>query len=677
MKKLLCIFITLFFVSCSPKLFTTYKNNDKKLEKINLVKLNEYLGKKRLPGFEKSSRWSNIDNSTGSYIFTSKNGKTTISITKKDGEFTFLKKIIELETKVIVNEYRSSGILEKSDTILKSEIKKRPQIDVTIKNPALNFTYKNSRGDETSLSEFLGKYVYINVWASWSVPSQSEILALNKIINEFKNKNITFINLAMDSEIDFHQWKKIIEAKKLNGVQLFCGEGWDCEFVENYKVYYIPRAILINPKGKVINAFAPRPSNIRLEKTLDSIFLSKKSLSQVIKKPNIIIDTVQFNFKLKSIANITSFVPQIKSGINSVAQKRINKDLKTYFQATSIEQDSATYVKKLLSDFDVENLKDYFEIIEEQKQFNPNYRLSNPYYHGNELEESFNIEYLSQTLLNVTISTQILPYRGQYQFFFKSAFYDLRTGNKLEFNDFFAIPSDSLVKMFNSRGYEFGWDNETLNTTKHRIDNELIRIDNSNCRVLYFKVVDSKIYLMMKALCIGPQLVDYGIPINELKPYIEYSEFKNILNLWGKDIYSLIGYDYVKVGREIQFKDYRIDFVGAYLLPNDEKTKSEFAIATYKSAQKRFYLLLKTIDNKRIIIDILEIKTTEFENLKIVEYCQMEKEIELGIIAVVKNKRESQKFYYEILKAWRANQKTGKFETIKKNKIKKCQNESN
>lgn len=383
----------------------------------------------------------------------------------------------------------------------------------------------------------------------------------------------------------------------------------------------------------------------------------------------IVIDTVEFHYKIKNIADITSFVPQIESRINSVAQKRINEDLKTYFQATSIKQDSATYVKKLLSDFGVENLNEYFEIIKEQKQFNPNYKLGNPYYYGDELEESFNIEYLSKNLLNVTISSQILPYKGQYQFFFKSAFYDLRTGNKLEFNDFFKIPSDSLIKIFNTKGYEFGWDNETLSTTKEKLK-EQVWIDNI-CPVFYFNIIDSEIWLMIKTLCTGPQLLDFGIPLSELKPYIEYFEFKNKLNLWGKDIESLIGQDYSQLGNKIVFEDYSIKHIGDYLL-NKDNYDTDFGIAEYRSSEKRFLLFIKFGDSEKTITDVLEIDKKYLKNKKLAEYCSTKNGINSEIIAIVKD--TDSEFYTEIVKAWKANRTTEKFEKMNKKKIKRCQN---
>ena len=49
------------------------------------------------------------------------------------------------------------------------------------------------------------------------------------------------------------------------GIQLHV-EGQD--LVALYKLYYIPRFVLISKEGKIIDAFAPRPSDPKLEKLI-------------------------------------------------------------------------------------------------------------------------------------------------------------------------------------------------------------------------------------------------------------------------------------------------------------------------------------------------------------------------------------------------------------------------
>lgn len=402
--------------------------------------------------------------------------------------------------------------------------------------------------------------------------------------------------------------------------------------------------------------------------------------SQPNVKNKIVIDTVEFHFKLKDITDITSFVPQIKSGVNSVAQKKINEDLRTYFQASSIKQDSLDYVKELFKEFDIENLEEYFEEIESIKEWRGEFIIGNPYYFGDELEEGFKIEYLSENLLNISISNQILPYGGQYQFFFESICYDLRTGNKLDFGDFFSVSKEALNQSLHESGYWFEWNNETQKTDKNPFGlyHEEYIIDDfafgkEACNDFYFITFEDEIYLMIKLKCVGKYLMDYGIPLEKLKLHIEYFEFKNLFQLWGKTANSLIGQDYSKIGSEIVFEDYSIRHIGGYLLPKDN-FDTDFGIAECRSAEKRILLFYKIDDSKKIITDILEINKKDVKDGKLTEYCSTKNGFDSEIIAIVKN--SDIEFQSKIIKAWRANRESGKFEKVSKGKITKCGNES-
>jgi len=403
--------------------------------------------------------------------------------------------------------------------------------------------------------------------------------------------------------------------------------------------------------------------------------------SQPSVKNKIVIDTVEFHFKLKDIADITSFVPQIKSGINPIAQNKINEDLQSYYQASSIKQDSIVYVKELFKEFDVENVEEYFEQIESMKEWRGEFAIGNPYYFGDELEEGFKIEYLSKNLLNISIFNQILPYGGQYQFFFESICYDLRTGNKLDFGDFFSVSKEALNQSLQESGYWFEWNNETQKTDKkpfglyheEYIIDEFVFGEDA-CNDFYFNTLGNEIYLMIKLKCVGKYLMDYGISLEKLKPHIEYFEFKNLFQLWGKTANSLIGQDYSIIGNEIVFEDYFIKHIGGHLLPIDN-FDTDFGISQYWSAEKLFLLFYKIDDSKKILTDILEINKKDIKNRKITEYCSTKNGFDSEIIAIVKD--SDTEFHSKIIKAWRANRERGKFEKVSNRKITKCGNESN
>ncbi|MBX9806585.1 MAG: TlpA family protein disulfide reductase [Flavobacteriaceae bacterium] len=134
-----------------------------------------------------------------------------------------------------------------------------------------SFDYENHMGGKTKLEDFKGKYVYIDVWATWCGPCRGEIHALKKVEEKNHDKNIEFIIISVDVDKDHEKWKNFVNDKQLGGVQLFADKDWNSDFIKSYGVISIPRFILIDPSGKVVKSDASRPSNPELQKVLDSL----------------------------------------------------------------------------------------------------------------------------------------------------------------------------------------------------------------------------------------------------------------------------------------------------------------------------------------------------------------------------------------------------------------------
>lgn len=144
-------------------------------------------------------------------------------------------------------------------------------------NNALNnsmsspFDYLNFKGGNTKLSDFNGKYVYIDVWATWCGPCIAEIPFLKKVEEKYEGKNIAFVSISVDVQKDFDKWKKFVAEKQLGGVQLFADKDWNSDFMKSYSINSIPRFILIDPSGKIVSADAARPSDSKLSEQLDAL----------------------------------------------------------------------------------------------------------------------------------------------------------------------------------------------------------------------------------------------------------------------------------------------------------------------------------------------------------------------------------------------------------------------
>jgi thiol-disulfide isomerase/thioredoxin len=130
------------------------------------------------------------------------------------------------------------------------------------------FDYENVTGGKISLESLKGKFVYIDVWATWCGPCIAEIPALKEVEKEYQGKNIEFVSISIDERKDFEKWKKMVADKELKGIQLFADNAWESDFVKKYAIDGIPRFILIDTEGKIVSADAPRPSDAKLKELL-------------------------------------------------------------------------------------------------------------------------------------------------------------------------------------------------------------------------------------------------------------------------------------------------------------------------------------------------------------------------------------------------------------------------
>ncbi|WP_320816188.1 TlpA disulfide reductase family protein [Flavobacterium sp.] len=134
-----------------------------------------------------------------------------------------------------------------------------------------DFNFENLKGGTTSLADLKGKYIYIDVWATWCGPCIAEIPFLKEVEKKYEGKNILFVSLSIDRVSDREKWSKFITEKELSGIQLLAEADWKSKFVQDYKINGIPRFILVGPNGEIVNADAPRPSSPSLIELFDNI----------------------------------------------------------------------------------------------------------------------------------------------------------------------------------------------------------------------------------------------------------------------------------------------------------------------------------------------------------------------------------------------------------------------
>ena len=125
--------------------------------------------------------------------------------------------------------------------------------------PSPDFSFEDVDGKTVSLKDLRGRYVYIDVWATWCVPCRNELPHLQKLEETLKGTNIAFVSLSCDKAKDKEKWAKMVKDQKMGGIQLW-GDA-DNEFLRAYRVQSIPRFIFLDTEGRIVNPDMTRPSD--------------------------------------------------------------------------------------------------------------------------------------------------------------------------------------------------------------------------------------------------------------------------------------------------------------------------------------------------------------------------------------------------------------------------------
>lgn len=109
-------------------------------------------------------------------------------------------------------------------------------------------------GEEITLSDFRGKYVFIDFWASWCAPCRREIPYLKEALAYSENsENLVVLSYSIDSKRP--DWVNCIEKNQLihkNWVHISTLKGWNSEGAKLFSVKGVPYTALIGPDGNVV-----------------------------------------------------------------------------------------------------------------------------------------------------------------------------------------------------------------------------------------------------------------------------------------------------------------------------------------------------------------------------------------------------------------------------------------
>jgi len=144
-------------------------------------------------------------------------------------------------------------------------------------SPSPSFNYPDSSGKNISLESLKGKLVYVDVWATWCGPCKAQIPFLKHLEEKYREEDIAFVSLSIDQLKNISKWKDMIVDKELEGIQIIADKAWRSKFVTDYVIEGIPRFILIDKDGNLMDPMAPRPAiyvegEMQLNEEIQKIF---------------------------------------------------------------------------------------------------------------------------------------------------------------------------------------------------------------------------------------------------------------------------------------------------------------------------------------------------------------------------------------------------------------------
>jgi len=116
-----------------------------------------------------------------------------------------------------------------------------------------------------------GKLLFIDIWATYCPDCRKELPALEALQEDYKAQPITFVSISVDR--DKEAWKAMVKEKKLRGIHLYASPEIKELFKELYDLRSIPRYMLIDEKGNIINANLPMPSDKNLKELITATLI--------------------------------------------------------------------------------------------------------------------------------------------------------------------------------------------------------------------------------------------------------------------------------------------------------------------------------------------------------------------------------------------------------------------
>lgn len=131
-----------------------------------------------------------------------------------------------------------------------------------------DFTFQDFAGKSRRLSEFRGKYVLLEFWATWCAPCVAEFPHLKKAYETYRSRGFEILGLNRDESAEAA--RVMIEKHQISWTQA-TSESIESVAVQGFRVQGLPATLLLDPEGRVVSTGAPKEARLRREKLLETL----------------------------------------------------------------------------------------------------------------------------------------------------------------------------------------------------------------------------------------------------------------------------------------------------------------------------------------------------------------------------------------------------------------------
>ena len=142
---------------------------------------------------------------------------------------------------------------------------------LVVGSKAPDFELTDATGKSVRLSDFAGKVVYLDFWATWCAPCRRYLPYSRKLDASYADDKVAFLYVSLDD--DKTAWETYLQQNGLHGVHLAAnaGHGYNAKIAELYKVKSLPSYFLIDQQGRLAQSPAAKPQSSEIKAQIDAL----------------------------------------------------------------------------------------------------------------------------------------------------------------------------------------------------------------------------------------------------------------------------------------------------------------------------------------------------------------------------------------------------------------------